>query len=200
MPVNVTGVKQLQKAMRKVEPELNKQMSQDIKTAMLIVRDKARGYLPQQNEVLSGWAKPLADISEFGIKGYRKYRSFPSYDYSLSKKLIKYNAGSNKTNRSGYKAVFYVSNVSAPGAIFETAGRKNRRGSSESESLNPNAGIQFIESAESISEMKGEGKQKGRLIYRAWFEESNRVIPSVIKAINTVAIDFNDKTKLRKAA
>jgi hypothetical protein len=90
--------------------------------------------------------------------------------------------------------------VSAPGAIFETAGRKNRRGSSESESLNPNAGIQFIESAESISQMKGEGKQKGRLIYRAWFEESNRVIPAVVKAINTVAIDFNNKTKIRRAA
>jgi hypothetical protein len=48
--------------------------------------------------------------------------------------------------------------------------------------------------------MKGEGKQKGRLIYRAWFEESNRVIPAVVKAINTVAIDFNNKTKIRRAA
>ena len=43
MPVVVNGVKQLQKAMRDVEPALNKQMSKDIKTAMLIVRDKARG-------------------------------------------------------------------------------------------------------------------------------------------------------------
>ena len=200
MPVVVNGVKQLQKAMRKLEPELNKKMSQDIKTAMLIVRDKARGYLPRQDQVLSGWVKPPSDISEFGIKGYRDYRPFPIYDYSLSKRLIKYNAGTNRTNQSGYKAAFYVSNVSAPGAIFETAGRKNRRGSSESESLNPNAGIQFIESAESISQMKGEGKQKGRLIYRAWFEESNKVIPAVVKAINTVAIDFNNKTKIRRAA
>ena len=62
MPVVVNGVKQLQKAMREVEPELNKQMSKDIKTAMLIVRDKARGYLPQQNEVLSGWGKGLSLI------------------------------------------------------------------------------------------------------------------------------------------
>ena len=194
MPVNVTGVKQLQKAMREVEPELNKQMSKDIKTAMLIVRDAARGYLPQQNEVLSGWGKGTASADTI------KYRAFPAYDYSLAKSLIKYNAGTNKRNRSGYRAAFYVANISAPGAIFETAGRKNRRGSSDSESLNPNAGIQFIESAESISQMKGQNKQRGRLIYRAWFEESNKVIPAVVKAINTIATDFNTKTQLGKAA
>jgi hypothetical protein len=194
MPVVVNGVKQLQKAMRDVEPALNKQMSKDIKIAMLIVRDAARGYLPQQNEVLSGWGKGTASTDTI------KYRAFPAYDYSLAKSLIKYNAGTNKRNRSGYRAAFYVANVSAPGAIFETAGRKNRRGSSDSESLNPNAGIQFIESAESISQMKGENKQRGRLIYRAWFEESNKVIPAVVKAINTVATDFNIKTRLGKAA
>lgn len=194
MPVNVTGVKQLQKAMRDVDPQLNKQMSKDIKIAMTIIRDKARGYLPQQNQVLSGWGKGTASIDTV------KFRPFPPYDYALARDLIKYSAGTNKRNRSGFAAAFYVANISAPGAIFETAGRKNRRGSSESKSLNPNAGIQFIESAESISQMKGEGKQRGRLIYRAWFEESNRVIPAVVQAINTVATDFNKKTQLSKAA
>jgi len=194
MPVNVTGVKQLQKAMRDVDPQLNKQMSKDIKVAMTIIRDKARGYLPQQNQVLSGWGKGTSSIDIV------KFRPFPPYDYSLARDLIKYSAGTNKRNRSGFAAAFYVANISAPGAIFETAGRKNRRGSSESKSLNPNAGIQFIESAESISQMKGEGKQRGRLIYRAWFEESNRVIPAVVQAINTVATDFNKKTQLSKAA
>lgn len=194
MPVNVTGVKQLQKAMRDVDPQLNKQMSKDIKIAMTIIRDKARGYLPQQNQVLSGWGKGTSSIDTV------KFRPFPLYDYALARDLIKYSAGTNKRNRSGFAAAFYVANISAPGAIFETAGRKNRRGSSESKSLNPNAGIQFIESAESISQMKGEGKQRGRLIYRAWFEESNRVIPAVVQAINTVAIDFNKKTQLSKAA
>jgi hypothetical protein len=194
MPVNVTGVKQLQKALNKVEPDLNKQMSKDIKTAMLIVRDKARGYLPQQNEVLSGWGKGTQSTDT------AKFRPFPPYDYSLAKNLIKYNAGTNRRNRSCFAAAFYVANISAPGAIFETAGRKNPRGSSDSRSLNPNAGVNFIESAESISQMKGQGKQKGRLIYRAWFEESNRVIPAVVKAIDTVATDFNKKTQLGKAA
>ena len=194
MPVNVTGVKQLQKALNKVEPELNKQMSKDIKTAMLIVRDKARGYLPQQNEVLSGWGKGTASIET--IRDPKKL--FPPYDYLLAKSKIAYSAGQNKSNNKGFRASFYVYNNSRSGAIFETAGRLNKpRGN---KSLNPNAPEQFNSAAEMLSSMKGQGMQKGRLIYRAWFEESNRVIPAVVKAIDTVATDFNKKTQLGKAA
>jgi len=192
MPVNVSGVKQLQKAMKAVEPNLNMQMSKDIKFVMLIVRDKARGYLPSQNEVLSGWGKGTASI------GTINYRAFPAYDYALAKSKVQYSAGQNKTNRSGYKAAFYVYNNSAPGAIFETAGRKNQpKGKG---SLNPNAPEQFNSAAEMLTGMKGYGKQKGRVIYRAWDETKNKVIPQVVKAINTVAIDFNNKTQLKKAA
>jgi hypothetical protein len=194
MPVNVTGVKQLQKAMKDVEPALNKQMSQDIKKIMLTVRDKARGYLPAQNEVLSGWGKGTASAET--IKGI--YRAFPAYDYALARSKVQYSAGQNKRNRSGYRAAFYVYNNSAPGAIFETAGRRNQpKGEG---SLNPNAPKQFNAAAEMLSNMRGYDKQKGRVIYRAWDETKNKVIPEVIKAINTVATDFNNKTQLNKAA
>ena len=194
MPVNVTGVKQLQKAMKNVEPELNKQMSKDIKTVMLIVRDKARGYLPAQNEVLSGWGKGTSSAET--IKDI--YRAFPAYDYALAKEKVAYSAGQNKRNRSGYRAAFYVYNNSAPGAIFETAGRINKpKGEG---SLNPNAPIQFNAAAEMLTSMKGYGKQRGRVIFRAWDETKNKVIPTVVKAINTVATDFNNKTQINKAA
>jgi len=192
MPVNVTGVKQLQKAMRNVEPALNKQMSKDIKTVMLTVRDKARGYLPAQNEVLTGWGKGTASAETIN------YRAFPAYDYALAKEKVAYSAGQNKRNQSGYRAAFYVYNNSAPGAIFETAGRKNQpRGKG---SLNANAPEQFNAAAEMLSSMRGYGKQRGRVIYRAWDETKNKVIPEVVKAINTVAIDFNNKTQISKAA
>jgi hypothetical protein len=48
--------------------------------------------------------------------------------------------------------------------------------------------------------MKGQGKQRGRLIYRAWFEEQNRVTPAVVNAIETVAKEFNRKTEIKKVA
>jgi hypothetical protein len=194
MPVNVSGVKQLQKALRDVEPALNKQMSKDIRKVMLIVRDRARGYLPAQNEVLSGWGKGTSSAET--IKDV--YRAFPAYDYGLARSKVQYSAGQNKRNRSGYRAAFYVYNNSAPGAIFETAGRINRpKGEG---SLNPNAPVQFNAAAEMLSNMKGYDKQKGRVIYRSWDETKNKVIPEVVKAINTVATDFNNKTQLNKAA
>ena len=194
MPVNVTGVKQLQKAMKDVDKDLNREMSNNIKKAMLIVRDRARGYLPAQNEVLSGWGKGTASIET--IKDPK--RLFPPYDYAFAKTKVQYSAGQNKANNKGFKAAFYVYNNSRSGAIFETAGRINRpRGN---KSLNPDAPVQFNAAAEMLSSMKGQGKQRGRVIYRAWDETKNTIIPTVVKAIDTVATKFIKDTEIRRAA
>jgi len=194
MPVVVNGVKQLQKAMREVDGDLNKEMAKNIKVAMLIVRNKARGYLPLQNNVLSGWGKGSASADTFkpGVK------IFPPYDYANARDKIAYSAGQNKRSDKGYKAAFYVYNNSRSGAIFETAGRLGKpRGN---KSLNPNAPAQFNAAAEMLSSMKGSGKQRGRLIYRAWFEEQNRVTPAVVNAIETAAQKFKTKTEIKKVA
>jgi hypothetical protein len=194
MPVVVTGVKQLQKAMREVDKDLNKEMSKNIKQAMLIVRNKARGYLPQQNEVLSGWGKGTGSIDT--IK--EPNRLFPPYDYNLAKSKVQYSAGQNKANDKGFRAAFYVYNNSRSGAIFETAGRIGRpRGN---KSLNPQAPEQFNSAAEMLSSMKGQGKQRGRVIYRAWDETKDVIIPKVVNAIDTVAVKFKKDTEIRKAA
>jgi len=60
--------------------------------------------------------------------------------------------------------------------------------------------VQFNAAAEMLSSMKGQGNQRGRVIYRAWDETKNKVIPSVVKAIDTVATKFIKDTELRKAA
>jgi len=192
MPVNVTGVKQLQKALRDVEPQLNKEMLKNIKVAMLIVRNKARGYLPQQNEVLSGWAKGTASAETI------KYKAFPSYNYAQARDGIIYSAGKNKRNMSGFSAAFYVANTTAPGMIFEWAGRKNRP--TGEGSLNTNAPAQFNAAAEMLTSMKGSGQFRGRAVYRAWDETKNRVIPAVVNAIESTAIKFNKSTKIKKVA
>ena len=194
MPVVVTGVKQLQKAMRDVDKDLNKEMSKNIKQAMLIVRDRARGYLPAQSEVLSGWGKGTGSLDT--VKDPN--RLFPPYDYALAKNKVQYSAGQNKANDRGFKAAFYVYNNSRPGAIFETAGRIGRpRGN---KSLNPNAPVQFNSAAEMLSSMKGQGKQRGRVIYRAWDETKDVIIPRVVNAIDTVAKKFIKDTETRRAA
>lgn len=192
MPVNVTGVKELIKAMDAVDSNLNKEMQDKIKAVMIPVRDKARGYMPSNDEVLSGWQK-------INVTAEQKYRAFPFYDQDVAKNGVYYSKGQSRRNQSGFSVTNFVANKSASGAIFETAGRKNPKGSSNSKSLNPNAGIHFIESAENLSQLKGQGNQRGRAIYRAWFEESNKVYPAVVKAVDVVATKFNNG-QLKKVA
>jgi hypothetical protein len=200
MPVNVTGVKQLQKAMNKISPDLNTRMKADIREAMIPIRNNARNYLPTNADVLSGWTKSLADLTEFGSQGYRKYRAFPNYDQSVAKAGIVYSAGLNKANRQGFRAAFYIANKTAGGAIYETAGRKNPSGSDPTLSLNPDASIQFISSLGGTSNMRGQDKQKGRALYRAWAEDQGKVIARVVKTIDAVAIRFNKDTQIKRAA
>jgi len=194
MPVVVNGVKQLQKALQDVDKDLNKEMSTNIKQAMLVVRDKARGYLPAQNEVLSGWGKGTTSLET--IKDPN--RLFPPYDYAFARTKVQYSAGQNKRNNKGFRAAFYVYNNSRSGAIFETAGRLNKPRNNRS--LNPNAPAQFNSAAEMLSSMKGQGRQKGRVIYRAWDETKSQVIPVVVKAIDTVAVKFIKDTEIKRAA
>ena len=189
MPVNVTGVKQLQKAMRAVDDDLFKEMSTGIKAVMLPIRDKARDYLPYQDEVLSGWGTATASVAT------ANYRAFPAYNYQTAKTGIKYKAGSNKRNRNGFSVTNYVSNESAPGAIYETAGRKNPNGSSGGASLNPDASIQFIQALpEMMNNYRATGRKRdGRLIYRAWAEDSGKVYKKVVDAVEKTAKKFNAK-------
>lgn len=189
MPVNVTGVKQLQKAMRAVDDDLFKEMSTGIKAVMIPIRDQARTYLPRQDEVLSGWGTATASIAT------ANYRAFPAYDYSAARAGIKYKAGSNKRNRNGFSVTNYVSNESAPGAIYETAGRKNPNGTRNGASLNPDASIQFIQALpEMMNNYRAAGRKRdGRLIYRAWAEDSGKVYKKIVDAVEKTANKFNAK-------
>jgi hypothetical protein len=82
-------------------------------------------------------------------------------------------------------------------AILETAGRK--QAGKQGESLNPNAGIHFNQSAQSLSPLKGSGMERGRAIYRAWYEDQGKVYGAVLDAITTVANKFN-AGQLKKVA
>jgi hypothetical protein len=93
------------------------------------VAAKARSFVPGNAEVLSGWTKePNPNIN---------YRPFPKYDASRVKAGIGYNSGDNRTFKNGFKVSNYVYNVSAPGRIYETAGRKNPQGRAPFQQIDP---------------------------------------------------------------
>ena len=94
---------------------------------------------------------------------------------------------------------------SVQGYSGSKGGRK--RSTKDYNSNNPFAGYQFVSPLEKVTsqpKMKGirsgGRKTKGRLIYKAWAQESPRVYYLIVKAINATAIDFNKATEVKKAA
>jgi hypothetical protein len=213
MPVNVSGIKEMKKALGLVDKDLLKEVQGEIRAAMIPIRDKARGYAPADSAVLSGWTKSA------GLIGPMRYRTFPKYNQQQVIEGIKYSAGANKRNSKGWSANNYVSNISAPGAIYETAGRKNPGGApwiglqadvnnkEISHSLNPQAGAQFIAAMPGLVNARPQGmvgnnrgyKQKGRLIFRAAAEEQGKAMGHILKALEKTATTFQRRTEVRQA-
>jgi len=190
VPVVVKGLANTKSAMKKYTPDLYEKMNKDIKEAMLIVRDDARTYVPFS--VMSNWEK------QTGLWATREFRA------AVVKRGIVYRMGQTKANPKGFRSAYSVINKSPAGAIYETAGRANpngqpwvgrkgKGGNRYSHSFNPTAGATFIANLQ--GGLQGSGKQEGRLIYKAWIKDNNKVLPAAVKAINQAILDFNKRAK-----
>jgi hypothetical protein len=204
--------------------------AQRIKTAidplMRQVEATAKGYVPSNTEVLSGWSKPISsDIN---------YRPFPKYEANSVRGGIGYKEGQNRKFANGFQVENYVYNINAAGRIYETAGRLNPQGRAPFTSVNPRwwhiafkqagtarskadlhaynsnnpfAGYQFVTDMPALTKQpnikgvrSGGKKGQGRIIYKAWAESSPKIYDAILKAINAGADYFNDKTELKKVA
>jgi len=54
MPASVKGGIKLRKALRQFSPDLAKQLPKDVAAALKPITKAAKGYLPDDNQVLSG--------------------------------------------------------------------------------------------------------------------------------------------------
>jgi hypothetical protein len=201
MPVELKGVLGTVKAMRKFDPDLLKEMNKEIRGVMVPLRDKARGYAPSpQPDNLYGWAEGSVGkkitarnsaFRQFNTEG--RVRLFPLYDHKTVVSGIKYSQSPSKRNRNGFRALYYIYNGSAAGAIYETAGRKNPGGDPASKSNNPNAGAHFINRMGPLYGDKQ--KERGRMIFRAAYEDRGKAQDAVILAISTAIEKFNKISK-----
>jgi hypothetical protein len=200
--------------------------------ALKTITSVARGYVPNDGQVLSGWSKNLSGAENLA------YRPFPKFNSALAKAGITYSTSPSKPNKNGFVALARIINKSAGGAIYETAGRKNAQGQPNykpasvvyrtgdgpgdftiryyqewdnsqrkgyNNSLNPNAGKQFIENLNSTGQLvnaRPKGlvgapgrKLTGRLIFRAWAEDNGRANAAVIKALENASKMFYEHTR-----
>jgi len=193
----VRGIKQLRSDLRKFDPELRKEMDKQLKAAMLPIRDAARGFVPDMPPGLSRWTRePKRAVTS-------DYRPFPRFDANVVRKGIVYRSGKNKANSNGFQALFYVANMSAAGAIYETAGRKSPSGQpwqgpvkggggdkDYSHSTNPDAGRHFVQY---MPPLYGKNKERGRLIFKAWEKDQGKATLGVVKAIDFAVRSFNQR-------
>ena len=222
MPVVVAGVKDVLNGLSFIDEDLRVRISTAIDPLMREVAEKAKGFVPSNEQVLSGWSKPLSSAIE---------RPFPKYDGSVVKAGIGYNPGKNKILQNGWQVSQYVYNVSRAGSIYETAGRLNPQGrapftfkhegsgtyvrkSARSKALdfydsnNPFASQQFIGALEPVTKPKrvpgvrgaSGRKMQGRLIFKAWAQDNMKVYEAILKAIDKTAVEFTRKTQIKKVA
>ncbi len=221
MPVELKGAKNLRKALRKFEPDLAKGTTKEMAAALRPLTNKARGYMPSNSDMLSGWTSATSSADTV------KYRVFPKYDQTEAKRGVKYSTSPSKPNKRGFVSLARIVNTSAGGAIYETAGRKNPSGQpvftrtkftpasyredgrGYNKSLNPNAGKQFIDRANANGQLvnarpreqgqvgRSTRKMTGRVIFRAFAEDQGKVTVAVGKAITNSAIEFQAKTKVK---
>ena len=194
MPIVVTGLKEAQKAMRSLQPDLEKNLKVEIKASLLPIVKKARGYVPTSISGLSNW---------LSFEG-----RFPRFNPALVKRGIKSEVFPTRHKGSGFISLVRVVNASAAGAIFETAGRKNptgqpwnpKSGSHDySHSKNPNAGAWFINQIGNKGTLTGVGATRGRLIYRAFAEDQGKVQAHIIAAINKTSVMSKKRVDAAKA-
>lgn len=218
MPVELKGADKLRKALRKFEPDLAKAQTKEMAAALKPITNKARGFMPANGSMLSGWTS--ASSSE----DTTNYRHFPKYDQTEAKRGVKYSTAPSRPNKRGFVSLARIMNTSAGGAIYETAGRKNASGQPSqastrgvfsdyidtsnkvNKSLNPNAGKQFINRANALGALinarprqqgqagRATRKMTGRVIFRAFAEDQGRVTAAVVKAIGNSAIEFRART------
>ena len=219
MPVNAVGVKDVLQGLEFIDEDMRTRIRAAIDPLMRGVAAKAQGFVPGNGDVLSGWAKASGNPG-----------TFPKYDAAVVKAGIGYNPGENKTFRNGFKVSNYVYNASRPGSIYEVAGRLNPQGRApftfrqegsgtyvrksarskalqEYKSNNAFASQQFVAALEpvtkqpKIKDIRGAGrKTQGRLIYKAWAQDSVKVYDAIVQAINATAIRFNKATEVKKVA
>ena len=169
MPVKLQGATALRKALARVEPTLAKETSKEISSFLKPVVTNARGFLPSNDAVPSGWLKRPNAGSRWANR---------SYDYQEARKGITFKSTPSKPNRRGFQALASIFNKSAAGAIYETAGRK----SGVTGNFTPKLGGQLV----------GKGqKMKGRAIFRAFEDDRGKAQDGVVKAIEKAAAKFD---------
>jgi hypothetical protein len=165
MPTELKGANNLRKALKKFAPDLAKETRDELVGFLKPIVKKARGFLPSNDEMPSGF-----------VKHEVKTAKFPMYDAGEARRGIGYKLTPTKPNRQGWSSSVSIHNKTAGGAIYETAGRKS--------------GITGNFTPRFSGTLSGQGKNAGRAMFKAYQEDQGKAKAAIIKALENAAIKF----------
>ena len=174
MPASVKGGIALRKSLRAFAPDLAKETQKEIAGALKPITKTAKGYFPDDGQVLSGW-----------LARENSQARFPSYNARIVKAGVGYKTSPSKPNRRGFRSLARVFNKTAAGAIYETMGRKS-----------PSSRFVQNQSSKYGSSVKGDGKMEGRALFRAYEENNGKARDAVLNAIKSAADKLNARAKV----
>ena len=171
MPTTVKGASNLRKALKQFTPDLAKETTKEIGNFLKPVVKNARGFIPSNNEIPSGW-----------LVGNQKGKwERVAFDSAIAKRGISYKTTPSKPNRRGFRSLVSILNKSAAGAIYETAGRK----SGIDGRFTPRLPGSIVGASQ---------KQQGRAMFKAWQQDQGKAKGAVLQAIFNSAAKFNART------
>lgn len=224
-PVEIVGIEDVLRGLSFINEDMHAKIRVAIKPAMLAVRDQARRLVP--NKVLSGWSKETSP--GIGYKPFPKYdpahiRSLIDYSdqenavfkngFKVSNYVYNVSAAgriyetAGRLNPQGRAPFTSIHEGGGTVALKDSRGRSKSRSTDSYDSNNPFAGYQFVTAMGPLTSQKrikgmpggSSRKTKGRLIYKAWAQESDKVYKLILDAINSSATKFNKSTQIKKKA
>jgi hypothetical protein len=225
MPVEVVGIKDVLKGLEFIDEDMRQRIRDAIDPLMRGVAFTAKTMVKQNSDVLSGWTKPIsspdlkykpfpkydANIVRQGIgynpgenKTFKNGFKVSNYVYTASRPGAIYEVA-GRLNPQGRAPFEFRTSMGDGGTYTKRSARS--KALEEYKSNNPFASQQFVAALEpvtsqpKIKDIRSQGrKTKGRLVYKAWAQDSPKVYDAILKAINATAVDFNKKTEIKKAA
>lgn len=224
--VEVVGVNDVLKGLTFIDEDLYKRVKAAVNPLMKTVETKAKGFVASNTDVLSGWAKPIQSTVDYrpfpkydenqvrGGIGFKegKNRQFSngyqveSYVYNISAAGRIYETA-GRLNPQGRAPFTSINEGGSTMAYKQSGSAKSRsRARSAYNSNNPFAGYQFVTDLPTLTSQprvkgarSGGRKTKGRLIYKAWAQDSGDIYGVIVKAINATATHFNKTTEKKVA-
>lgn len=179
MPVEVRGLKEAKKALKALDPDLEKNLNKEVRAFAAPVVRKAQGFVDITAGGLTNWIV-AGSAKKFKESEPEKRKEFPKFNASTVKRGIRLSTKPTRRNNQGFVSIYRIVNANAAGAIYETAGRKNLN---KGKSARPNF-------ADQMGSFGGRDMMRGRLIFKAWEQDKGQAQGKIISAVDKTLRQF----------